>query len=161
MTFVDLAAAGAALADALLLARPDLRGAPVVGLGERGHPVARAVAAALGSPALMATADVASAELTLRDRDDGGLEGEVAGVVTGRVVIVVPAGVETGQAALLAASALRGWGASGLVLATPVCPRQAEPELRTRYDDIVAVERPLARRSLTWHYADWPPTSPG
>ena len=37
------------------------------------------------------------------------------------------------------------------MLAVPVCPRDAVADLRGRYDDIVALDRPLVRRSLRWH----------
>jgi predicted phosphoribosyltransferase len=33
-----------------------------------------------------------------------------------------------------------------------VCPREAEAHLRHRYDRVIALERPLVRRSLRWHY---------
>ena len=67
--------------------------------------------------------------------------------------MVVDRGVETGQSALLAAVALREAGFTELVLAVPVCPRQTEVDLVSEYAEIVAVHRPLARRSLQWHYA--------
>lgn len=75
--------------------------------------------------------------------------------VTGRDVIVVDDGVETGTAASLVGAALRSAGAARCVLAVPVCPRQAEAGLSALYDEIVAVDRPLARRDLRWHYADF------
>lgn len=67
-------------------------------------------------------------------------------------LLVVDRGVETGQSALLSAQALREAGASTLILGVPVCPRQAEVQLAHAFDVIVAVQRPLARRSLQWHY---------
>ena len=30
--------------------------------------------------------------------------------------------------------------------------RESEAQLRARYDDVIAVTKPLARRSLRWHY---------
>jgi len=67
-------------------------------------------------------------------------------------VMVVDRGVETGQAAMLAAGALREAGVARLTLAVAVCPRQAEWTLTGVYDDIIAVHRPLGRRSLQWHF---------
>ena len=64
-------------------------------------------------------------------------------------------GVETGTASRLVGAALRSGGAARVVLAVPVCPRQAEAGLSTVYDEIVAIDRPLARRDLRWHYADF------
>ncbi|MBI1350114.1 MAG: hypothetical protein GC156_03250 [Actinomycetales bacterium] len=75
--------------------------------------------------------------------------------LAGHCVVVLDDGVETGTAARAAASALREAGAAALVLAVPVCPREALADLQHRYDAVVAVVRPLARRALTWHYADF------
>ena len=86
-------------------------------------------------------------------RDDDGVRVDLAGVdVEGRDVVVIDDGVETGTAAMVAGAALRAAGATGLVLAVPVCPRDSEAALRMRYDDVIAVTRPLVRRSLRWHY---------
>lgn len=77
-------------------------------------------------------------------------------------VIVVDDGVETGTAAMAAGCALRREIQSRpagrrpvLLLAVPVCPHQALPDLLGTFDAVVAVHRPLARRSLSWHYVDF------
>ena len=75
--------------------------------------------------------------------------------VAGRDVIVVDDGVETGTAARLVGAAVREGGAPSLRLAVPICPRQAEAHLQAIYDAIIAVERPLGRRDLRWHYDDF------
>jgi predicted phosphoribosyltransferase len=73
--------------------------------------------------------------------------------VTGRTIIVVDDGVETGTAARAIGRAVREAGAARVVLAVPVCPREA---LMDRvYDHVIAVQRPLARRDLRWHYDDF------
>jgi predicted phosphoribosyltransferase len=72
-----------------------------------------------------------------------------------RPVIVVDDGVETGSAALVVGKALRDFGAGPLTLAVPVCPREGEATLTPLYDAIVAIERPMVRRSLRWHYTDF------
>ncbi|MFM7145841.1 MAG: hypothetical protein ACKOW5_05850 [Actinomycetales bacterium] len=78
------------------------------------------------------------------------------------VVVVVDDGVETGTAALAAGRALRSDRGAGLgdqhlhlVLAVPVCPHQAIPDLTRIFDAVVAVHRPMGRRSLSWHYVDF------
>jgi len=75
--------------------------------------------------------------------------------LAGRCVVVVDDGVETGAVAVAAAAALRASGVGRLVLAVPVCPRDALAHLQHRYDLVVAVAKPMGRRSLTWHYADF------
>lgn len=109
-----------------------------------GVPVAEPLADALSLP-------LAGAGL---DREGDPRVTEVPDVV-GRDVIVVDDGVETGTASRLVGAALRSGGAARVVLAVPVCPRQAEAGLSTVYDEIVAIDRPLARRDLRWHYADF------
>ena len=83
--------------------------------------------------------------VTIAPRDD----------LAGRTVIVVDDGVETGTVARAAADALRESGAGRLILAVPVCPREALAHLQHDYDLIVAVVQPMARRDLAWHYADF------
>ncbi len=79
--------------------------------------------------------------------------GRLAGLpVQGRTVVVVDDGVETGTAGRRAALPCARRGATAVVLAVPVCPRESEAQLRARYDDVIAVTKPLARRSLRWHY---------
>lgn len=75
--------------------------------------------------------------------------------LAGRHVVVVDDGVETGTVARAAAASLREVGVASLRLAVPVCPREAEADLQHRYDEVIAVVRPLARRALAWHYRDF------
>jgi predicted phosphoribosyltransferase len=142
--FADLADAGARLAAVLRGADIDLHDACVVAIVPNGVPVAEPVADALSLPLVGAFLERAG-EPHVVDLPDVG----------GRTAIVIDDGVETGTAALLVGGALRQAGAARLVLAVPVCPREAEPALRRIYDDVVAVARPLARRDLRWHYADF------
>lgn len=72
--------------------------------------------------------------------------------VAGRCVIVVDDGVETGTVARAVASMLKELQPSRIVLAVPVCSREAIADLQHRYDQIVAVDRPMVRRALRWHY---------
>jgi predicted phosphoribosyltransferase len=139
--FADLADGGRRLAP--LIEDRVRAGALVVSVGEGGRVTGTAVAAELG-------VDVAHLETS---RDDAGVQVDVDGVaLAGRDVVVVDDGVETGTAAVAAARAVREAGAVSVVLAVPVCPREAESRLRPAYDDVVAVVRPLVRRSLRWHY---------
>ena len=139
--FLDLADGGRRLAAIL----PDalVERSLLLCIGEGGQVTGAAVAEALG-------VDVVPVPTR---RDDDGVHIDLAGVdVDSRYVIVVDDGVETGTAAMVAGAAIREAGAVGLVLAVPVCPRDSEASLRMRYDDVIAVTRPLARRSLRWHY---------
>jgi len=85
-------------------------------------------------------------------RSDDGVTVELPVDVAARRVLVVDVGVETGTAARAVVAALREAGAAYVVLAVPVCPREAEADLRRRYDEVIAVTSPLVRRSLRWHY---------
>lgn len=142
--FADLADAGRQLAAAWGDVAQEASAPLLVAIVPHGVVVAEPLADALGLP-------VAGAFL---DREG---EPRVTAVpdVAGRDVIVVDNGVETGTAARLVGAALREAGAAHLTLAVPVCPRQAEAGLSSLYDEIVAIDRPLARRDLRWHYADF------
>ena len=140
MRFADLSDAGRQLAELLT---PDVvADAVVLAVPPDGVTVAAAVATALGL-------EVAP---LLTTRDDDGVSVDVPVDVAGRRVIVVDDGVETGTAARAVVAALRQAGAAYVVLAVPVCPREVEADLRHRYDEVIAVTRPLVRRSLRWHY---------
>ena len=55
----------------------------------------------------------------------------------------------------LVGEAARAAGAAYLVLAVPVCPREARPAMERVYDEIIALEQPMVRRDLRWHYDDF------
>lgn len=142
--FANLADGGAQLVAAVSDVASALRDPLLLAIIPNGVPVAEPLADALSLP-------LAGAGL---DREGDPRVTEVPDVV-GRDVIVVDDGVETGTASRLVGAALRSGGAARVVLAVPVCPRQAEAGLSTVYDEIVAIDRPLARRDLRWHYADF------
>lgn len=75
--------------------------------------------------------------------------------LAGRTAIVVDDGVETGTAAALVGEAARAGGAAYVVLAVPVCPREAGPGMERVYDEVIALDRPMVRRDLRWHYDDF------
>ena len=134
----EAASALAALLSTEVRAETDL----VVGLGEAARGIAEQIAGELGAPVVIVPVE----------RGDDVVLGP-APECAGLRVLVVDRGVETGQSALLAARALKESGATWIGLAVPVCPRQAEAGLVRVFDEVIAVHRPLARRSLQWHYA--------
>ena len=143
--FANLADGGRRLAEALrsvLSAAVDPVLVPVL---PNGAPVVAGIHGAVRLPVI---------PLPVARSDEGVRIAPIDGVA-GRTAIVVDDGVETGTVARAAAPALRASGVSRLVLAVPVCPREALADLALRYDEVVAVVRPLARRSLAWHYADF------
>jgi predicted phosphoribosyltransferase len=75
--------------------------------------------------------------------------------LVGRNVVVVDDGVETGTVARAAATSLVESGVGSVILAVPVCSREALATLQHRYDQVVALVHPLVHRSLAWHYADF------
>jgi predicted phosphoribosyltransferase len=145
--FANLADAGVRLAPRVAQDLVPGSGSPVIVLAAipNGAPVAIPVAAALGVRAL---------PLPVDRTDDGPVIGALPGLEGARV-IVVDDGVETGSVARAAAAAIRPATPSELVLAVPVCPREAMADLGLRYDRIIAVERPFGRRSLAWHFDDF------
>ncbi len=138
--FVDLEHAARELA-AVVPVRVDGRIDFVLALGDKASSIAGVVAQQMECDCLV---------LPIA-RGDAPMIGTVPDCA-GRSVMVVDRGVETGQAAMLAAGALREAGVARLLLAVPVCPRQAEWTLAGAYDDIIALQRPLGRRSLQWHF---------
>lgn len=75
--------------------------------------------------------------------------------VAGRDVIVVDDGVESGSVARAAAAALLAAGVGSVSLAVPVCSRASLASLEHRFDQIVAVARPLLLGNLAAHFADF------
>ena len=146
--FASLADAGQRLA-VVVADEVDRERAIVLAVMPNGVPVALELADALGLPVRGLPAI----------RSDDGVRIEVAAglaaELAGRCVLVVDDGVETGTVARAAAPALRSAGVAELVLAVPVCPREAMADLSHRYDRIIAVQTPMVRRSLAWHYADF------
>jgi predicted phosphoribosyltransferase len=87
------------------------------------------------------------------ERSDAGAVVAPVADLAGRNVIVVDDGVETGTVARAAVLALLDSGVESVVLAVPVCAREAEASLQHRFDRIIAVVRPFVHRSLAGHYA--------
>ena len=140
--FRDRADAGLRLSE-VLATRGEWTDAVVVAIEPTAGPVAEVVAETL---------HLERFELQAQRVDDGPMLGAVPRI-RGRRVIVVDAGVETGAMAHAVAGALRAKAPVELVLAVPVCPREALATLELVYDAVIAVDLPMARRSLRWHYA--------
>ena len=113
-------------------------GAPITGAGQF-----QSTSGTLTMPSAIA--------LPITRTDDGPIIGDLP-EVSGLVVLVIDDGVETGSVARAAAIALRDASPSRLILAVPVCSREAMAHLSHLYDQIIAVDMPLGRRSLAWHY---------
>lgn len=145
--FANLADAGNALAAHVADDLADAVDAPVVVLAAipNGVPVALPVCAVLG---------VRAQALPVERSAAGPVIGSLPQLAGCRVV-VVDDGVETGSVARAAAVAIREQAPVEIVLAVPVCPREAMADLTRRYDRIIALERPFGRRSLAWHYDDF------
>ena len=139
--FADLADAGRRLAPLVVAAGLD---DPVLlAIIPNGVPVAEPIADELGATIIGVVLDRAG-EPRVTELPD----------IAGRAVVVVDDGVETGTAARLVGQAARAGHVASLVLAVPVCPREAQASLDAAYDQIIAIERPLVRRDLRWHYDD-------
>jgi putative phosphoribosyl transferase len=80
-------------------------------------------------------------------------------VAKGRTVIVVDDGVATGGTVRSALRALRRAGAKGVVLAVPVCPRDAVAGLREEADDVICLAAPEPFYAVGLHYGDFEQTS--
>lgn len=140
------------LADAGRRLGPVLRGAlarttdPVLlAVIPNGVPVALGIREALDIPVL-----------GLRvERTEDGVVVHVDTTLAGRNVVIVDDGVETGTVARAAAAAMVASGVASVVLAVPVCSRESLVSLQHRYDQIVALSRPMVHRSLSRHFADF------
>jgi predicted phosphoribosyltransferase len=143
-SFENLRDAGgklAALVKAEYPQKPDV----ILAVIPNGVPVALPVGRELGLPVR---------GLPVLRTADGPVVLEVP-TVAGLRVIVIDDGVETGAVARVVAASLIKGGPASLTLAVPVCPRQSLAELALRYDQIIAIDKPLVHRSLAWHYSDF------
>jgi predicted phosphoribosyltransferase len=83
------------------------------------------------------------------------LGGRIAPEVKGRVAILVDDGVATGATTRAALRAVRARGPSRLVLAVPVAPAEALPDLRSEADEVVCLEDHLVFGAIGGCYADF------
>jgi len=92
----------------------------------------------------------------LEQGDDGVHVSELP-PVDGRTVVIVDDGIETGTAVRAVVEAVRAAGAARVVVAMPVVPREVDAWLSLMVDQVIAIDRPLVRRSLAWHYEEFDP----
>lgn len=148
--FANLVDGGRRLAPALAAVLVDHPEAVLLAAIPNGVPVGLGIAESMSSESI--STDLRALPVS---RSDEGVEIAPLRDLAGRTVVVIDDGVETGTVARAAAAALRESGVATLILAVPVCPMEAQADLTRRYDAIVAVVRPLARRALAWHYEDF------
>lgn len=157
--FADLADGGRKLIPYVRAAVSDVSPADlaIVAIVPNGVPAAKALAADLGATVIplmvfrpMAPDGSGRVEPVVEQRDD------LAEVLAGKTVVVVDDAVETGAATRAVGATLRPL-CSRLMLAVPICPRDVSAGLVPLYDEVVAVLRPMVRRSLSWHYRVFEP----
>jgi putative phosphoribosyl transferase len=78
--------------------------------------------------------------------------------LTRRTVVVVDDGVATGSTARAACAVARALGAARVVLAAPVCAREAARGLAAEVDEVVCLETPRDFRAVGQFYSDFRPT---
>lgn len=116
-----------------------------------GVPVAVEVADALGVPVRGLSVERSETGVTIP-----AIEEQLSGIdLAVTTLVVIDDGVETGTVARAVAPRLRSAGARTIVLAVPVCPREAMADLALRYDRVVAVQTPMVRRALSWQFEDF------
>lgn len=79
-------------------------------------------------------------------------ENDLHEALRGRVAILVDDGIATGATALVAIRSVRAFGASRVVLATPVASAQATSALRRYADDVIVLVTPEPFRAVGLHY---------
>jgi predicted phosphoribosyltransferase len=146
--FTNLEAAGDALAievkDHVAKFFPDIS-PMVLAVIPNGVPVALPVARELGVRVLALEVQRSEEGVDIAELPD----------VHGRVVIVIDDGVETGTVARAVVGPIRDAGAAHVILAVPVCSRELLAQLCLKYDEVIALVKPMARRSLAWHFEDF------
>lgn len=146
--FANLEAAGAALAievkDHFAKFFPEVT-PMVLAVIPNGVPVALPVAGSFGVQVLALEVQ----------RSAQGVEIVELPNVQGQVLIVVDDGVETGTVARAVVGPVRDAGAAHVILAVPVCSRELLAQLVVMYDEVIALAKPMARRSLAWHFEDF------
>lgn len=134
-------------------------GRPELGVGaiaEDGQPVFdEELLGELGLTAPDLAATVAAEREELARRVHAYRGDRPAADVADRLVIVVDDGVATGVTARAALRWLRERGAHGLVLAAPVCSRDADHALATDADLVICLERPARFGAVGRFYEDF------
>lgn len=91
----------------------------------------------------------------LRRREEVYREGRPAPVLRGRTAVLVDDGLATGVTARAAVRAVRAMEPGTLVLAVPVCSREAAAVLRAEVEELVTLHTPHPFHSVGRWYADF------
>jgi putative phosphoribosyl transferase len=75
--------------------------------------------------------------------------------LTGRTAVLVDDGIATGSTARAGCAVARALGASRIVLAAPVCPREGFRHLAADADELICVEVPRHFAAVGQFYADF------
>ena len=103
--------------------------------------------------------EVAAQEEEIRRRTEAYRGGRPAVPVIGKVAVVVDDGVATGGTAAAALRWARAAGASRVILAVPVAPREAVARLAKEADEVVALATPEPFFAVGQWYERFPQTS--
>jgi putative phosphoribosyl transferase len=135
---------------------------PELGMGAIGEGGARVLNAAVVRDAGVSSKQVAAveqmerAELERRVQRFRGTRERLS--VAGRTVIIVDDGIATGSTAKAACQVARAQGATRVVLAVPVAPRESLENLRHDADEVVCVETPEYFFAIGQWYGDFSQT---
>ena len=103
--------------------------------------------------------EIAHQEAEIRRRQDAYRGGRPPAAIAGKVAVVIDDGVATGGTAAAALRWARAEGASHVVLATPVAPREAAGRLRKEADDVVCLHTPEPFYAVGQWYVSFPQVS--
>ncbi len=136
---------------------------PELGMGAIGEDGVRVLNEDVVRLARVPPADVAAVEARERReverRADLYRGGQPMIPLEGRTVIVVDDGIATGGTARAALEVARAHGATRVVLAVPVAPRETVAEMATVADDVVALETPAPFYAVGEWYGQFAQTS--
>lgn len=103
--------------------------------------------------------EIGAQEEEIRRRTAAYRKGRDAVTVTGKVAVVVDDGVATGGTAAAALRWARDQGASRVILAVPVAPREAVARLSKDADEVVCLAMPEPFFAVGQWYGSFPQTS--
>jgi len=103
--------------------------------------------------------EIEAQEAEIERRQHAYRDGRAAQPVAGKVAIVVDDGVATGGTAVAALRWARAQGASHVVFAVPVAPRQSLSRLRAEADEVIVLETPEPFFAVGEWYRDFGQTT--
>lgn len=113
---------------------------------------------ALGVSEAYLEREIEEQEEEIRRRQEAYRHGRPAEALAGKIAIVVDDGVATGGTAAAALRWARARGATRVVLAVPVAPREAVRRLSTDADEVVVLATPEPFFAVGQWYRDFPQT---